>query len=229
MKAAIRWIREHGAEYGADPDFIVLSGGSAGGHLSALAALTPNDPEYQPGFEGVDTRVQACVPFYGVYDFTDRRRHWGKSLLLPMLERYILKLRRKDAGDAFDRASPMSRVNEGAPPFFVIHGSRDTLVPAEDARLFVELLRAVSKEPVAYAELPGAQHAFEVFPRSAPSTPSAGWSASSTGSTRATSRRRPSRARRNKARGVTLGAGDRPARPSWSFDPISSSPTSCAC
>ncbi len=164
VKAAIRWIREHGAEYGADPDFIVLSGGSAGGHLSALAALTPNDPEYQPGFEEVDTRVQACVPFYGVYDFTDRRSHWGKSLLLPMLERYILKLHRKDAGDAFDRASPMSRVNEGAPPFFVIHGSRDTLVPAEDARLFVELLRAVSKEPVAYAELPGAQHAFEVFP-----------------------------------------------------------------
>jgi acetyl esterase/lipase len=164
VKAAIRWIREHGAEYGADPDFIVISGGSAGGHLSALAALTPNDPEYQPGFEDVDTRVQGCVPFYGVYDFTDRRSHWGKSLLLPMLERYVFKALRKDAGDAFDRASPMSRVNEDAPPFFVIHGSRDTLVPAQDARIFVELLRAVSKEPVAYAELPGAQHAFEVFP-----------------------------------------------------------------
>ncbi|MFS8068272.1 MAG: alpha/beta hydrolase fold domain-containing protein [Byssovorax sp.] len=164
VKAAIRWIREHGAEYGADPDFIVISGGSAGGHLSALAALTPNDPEYQPGFEDADTRVQGCVPFYGVYDFTDRRSHWGKSLLLPMLERYVFKVLRKDAGDAFDRASPMSRVNADAPPFFVIHGSRDTLVPAQDARIFVELLRAVSKEPVAYAELPGAQHAFEVFP-----------------------------------------------------------------
>lgn len=164
VKAAIRWIREHGAEYGADPDFIVISGGSAGGHLSALAALTPNDPEYQPGFEDADTRVQGCVPFYGIYDLTDRRSHWGKSLLLPMLERYVFKVLRKDAGDAFDRASPMSRVNEDAPPFFVIHGSRDTLVPAQDARIFVELLRAVSKEPVAYAELPGAQHAFEVFP-----------------------------------------------------------------
>jgi acetyl esterase/lipase len=164
VKAAIRWIREHGAEHGADPDFIVLSGGSAGGHLSALAALTPNDPEYQPGFEGVDTHVQACVPFYGVYDFTDRRSHWGKSLLLPMLERFIMKLRRADHADAFERASPMSRVNADAPPFLVIHGSRDTLVPPQDARIFVELLRAVSKEPVAYAELPGAQHAFEVFP-----------------------------------------------------------------
>jgi acetyl esterase/lipase len=164
VKAAIRWIREHGAEYGADPDFLVISGGSAGGHLSALAALTPNDPEYQPGFEDVDTRVQACVPFYGVYDFTDRRRHWGKSLLLPMLERHIMKRRRAEDGDAFERASPMSRVCADAPPFLVVHGTRDTLVPVDDARIFVELLRAVSKEPVAFAELPGAQHAFELFP-----------------------------------------------------------------
>jgi acetyl esterase/lipase len=164
VKAAIRWIREHGAEYGGDPDFIVISGGSAGGHLSALAALTPNDPEYQPGFEDVDTTVQGCVPFYGVYDFTDRRHHWGKSLLRQMLERMIMKKRFADDADAFERASPMSRIREGAPPFLVIHGTRDTLVPVEDARLFVEMLRAVSKEPVAFAELPGAQHAFEVFP-----------------------------------------------------------------
>ena len=163
VKAAIRWIREHGAEYGADPDFLVISGGSAGGHLAALAALTPNDPEYQPGFEGVDTRVQACVPFYGVYDFTDRQSHWGTSLLLPMLERFILKRRLRDDRDAFERASPMSRVRADAPPFLVIHGARDTLVPVDDARAFVGLLRAASKEPVAYAELPGAQHAFEVF------------------------------------------------------------------
>ena len=163
VKAAIRWIREHGAEYGADPDFLVISGGSAGGHLAALAALTPNDPEYQPGFEDVDTRVQACVPFYGIYDFTDRKSHWGKSLLIPILERYILKRRISEDRAAFERASPMSRVRKDAPPFLVIHGSRDTLVPVDDARTFVELLRAVSSEPVAYAELPGAQHAFEVF------------------------------------------------------------------
>ena len=164
VKAAIRWIREHGAEYGADPDFIVISGGSAGGHLSALAALTPNDPEYQPGFEDVDTRVQGCVPFYGIYDFTDRRRHWKRSLLLPMLERVIMKRRRAEDLSAFDRASPMSRVRADAPPFLVIHGTRDTLVPIDDARSFVEMLRAVSNEPVAFAEVPGAQHAFEVFP-----------------------------------------------------------------
>ena len=51
VKRAIAWIREHGAEYGANPDFLVVTGGSAGGHLAALVALTANDPEYQPGFE----------------------------------------------------------------------------------------------------------------------------------------------------------------------------------
>ena len=72
VKRALAWVKEHIAEYGGDPGYVVISGGSAGGHLSSLAALTPNRPEYQPGFEAVDTTVQACVPFYGVYDFTNR-------------------------------------------------------------------------------------------------------------------------------------------------------------
>jgi acetyl esterase/lipase len=50
------------------------------------------------------------------------------------------------------------------PPFFVIHGHSDSLLPVEQARLFVERLRAVADNPVVYAELPGAQHAFDVFP-----------------------------------------------------------------
>src|ERR671918_2949766 len=70
-KLALRWIREHIAEYGGDPGFVVVTGGSAGGHLAAVLALTPNDPEYQPGFEGADTSVTACVPFYGVYDLVE--------------------------------------------------------------------------------------------------------------------------------------------------------------
>ena len=59
VKQAIAWIREHIAEYGGDPDYIAITGGSAGGHLTALTALTPNDPEWQPGFEDADTSVAA--------------------------------------------------------------------------------------------------------------------------------------------------------------------------
>lgn len=162
VKKAIAWVKAHIAEHGGDPGFIVLTGGSAGGHLSALAALTPNDPEYQPGFEDVDTSVAACVPFYGVYDFTNRTG-LGRRDMRAFLSRVVIKRRFKEAREIFDRASPMSRTGAHAVPFLVVHGTHDTLVPVAEARRFVELLRESSREPVAYAEIPGAQHAFEVF------------------------------------------------------------------
>jgi dipeptidyl aminopeptidase/acylaminoacyl peptidase len=68
------------------------------------------------------------------------------------------------ARDAFEKASPLSRIHVEAPPFFVVHGDRDTLVPVAEARGFVEALRATLPVPVVYAEIPGAQHAFEIFP-----------------------------------------------------------------
>ena len=61
------------------PAFIAVSGGSAGGHLGALLALTPGDPAFQPGFEEADTSVDACVPFYGVYDMTAGRGTAGTT------------------------------------------------------------------------------------------------------------------------------------------------------
>jgi acetyl esterase/lipase len=164
LKRALAWIREHADELGVDPDFVVVTGGSAGGHLASLVALTENDPEYQPGFEGADTSVQGCVAFYGVYDFTDRHRVWPHRGLERLLERAVMKAPLDGARGAWEKASPMSRVHRGAPPFFVIHGDRDTMVPVEEARLFVDALRRSTGSLVAYAEIPGAQHAFEVFP-----------------------------------------------------------------
>lgn len=165
VKRAIAWIRENIGEYGADPAFLAVTGGSAGGHLTALAALTPNDPEYQPGFEDVDTTVQAAVPFYGVYDFaavtgSRKARQMRDGFLGP---RVLFKDPRKEI-EHFERASPLLRVNADAPPMFVIHGTHDSLVEVAQAREFVARLREVSKREVAYAELPGTQHAFDVFP-----------------------------------------------------------------
>ena len=165
VKRAIAWVREHGASYGADPSFLALTGGSAGGHLAALAALTPNDPEYQPGFEDADTTVQAAAPHYGVYDFagaigTKRSEQMRDRFLGP---RVLFKDPRAELAE-FEKASPLTRVNADAPPFLVIHGSTDSLVEVDQARAFVDALRGVSRQPVAYAELPGTQHAFDVFP-----------------------------------------------------------------
>ena len=162
VKRAIAWVKANVATYGGDPGFVAITGGSAGGHLSSLAALTPNDPAFQPGFEDADTTVQACVPFYGVYDFTNRKG-LGRRDMRAFLERIVFKKRYADDHAPFDAASPMSRITKEAPPFFVIHGTNDTVVPVAEARLFVELLRATSRAPVAFAELPDAQHAFEVF------------------------------------------------------------------
>ena len=64
----------------------------------------------------------------------------------------------------FEEASPLLRVNADAPPMLVIHGARDSLVEVEQARHFVRALREVSPQPVAYAELPGTHHAFDIFP-----------------------------------------------------------------
>jgi acetyl esterase/lipase len=163
-KLALKWVREHVAEYGGDPDFVVVTGGSAGGHLSTLVALTANDPALQPGFEDVDTSVAGCVPFYGVYDFTNRFGIRGRGDgLAGVLERLVMPGPFATTREAWDRASPMSHVHAGAPPFLVVHGSHDNLAPIEEARRFVEMLRAASREPVAFAEIPGAHHAFEVF------------------------------------------------------------------
>ncbi|MDQ1466920.1 MAG: hypothetical protein QOH10_1335, partial [Actinomycetota bacterium] len=163
-KRALAWVKQHIAEYGGDPDRVVVTGGSAGGHLCAMVGLTANDERFQPGFEAVDTSVRAFVPLYAIYDFIDRAGIRGRrDPLRRALERHIVKRVRDENLATFDLASPMSHVREGVPPCLVVHGALDELAPVEEARHFVGLLRAVSTEPVAYAELPGAHHAFDVF------------------------------------------------------------------
>jgi len=164
LKKALAWIRAHIAEYGGNPDFVVVTGQSAGGHLSTLMALTANRPEYQPGFESVDTSLAGCVSFYGVYDFTDRHLFWPNTELAKILEERVLKASLEENRALYEEASPMSQITADAPPFFIIHGDKDTLVPVAEARRFAEDLRATSKQRVVYAEIAGAQHAFEIFP-----------------------------------------------------------------
>jgi len=116
---------------------LFVAGSSAGGHLAAMAALTPKRSGVPAGFERADTSVVAAICLYGYYG----------SL---------------DAAERFP-SSPLEYVRADAPPFFVAHGDRDTLVLVEDARLFVERLRRTSSNPVVYAELPGGQHIFDLF------------------------------------------------------------------
>jgi len=163
VKKTIAWIRQHAADYGGNPDFLAITGGSAGGHLSSLAALTPNITEWQPGFEEADTSVDAAVPFYGVYDFLDRDNIRGSMSMEDVLAKYVMKCTPAENLELWEQASPISHVHADAPPMFVMHGTHDSLVWVEEGRSFVTKLRAASDQVVAYAELPGAQHAWEVF------------------------------------------------------------------
>ena len=164
VKQAIAWIKDNIAAYGGDPDYVAITGGSAGGHLAALAALTADDKEWQPGFEDADTSVQAAVPHYGVYDFAGST---GLKNAVKMRDRFlaprILQTRWAKHPELFEAALPILRITPDAPDFFVLHGTYDSLVEVEQARLFVEKLRETSKRTVVYAELTGAQHAFDVF------------------------------------------------------------------
>lgn len=162
---AIAWVKEHIAEYGGDPSFVALSGGSAGGHLAALAALSAGDPTFQPGFEDKDTTVDACIPIYGVLEMTGDPATSGVHGpgLKILLERQVMKRSIADHREVFEAASPLHRVHAAAPPFLVLAGTNDTLVPIAVPRAFVPALRAISSQPVGYIELPLAQHAFDVM------------------------------------------------------------------
>lgn len=159
VKRALAWVKDHIADYGGDPRFVAITGGSAGGHLSALAALSAGDPAFQPGFEDADTSVQAAVPFYGIYDWTPL---YGRNGMEDFLLRFgIMKQRYAANPDLYEQASPLLRAGPQAPPFFILHGGQDVLAPVQQARLFASRLREAGG-PVVYAELPGAQHAFDI-------------------------------------------------------------------
>lgn len=165
VKQAIRWVKQHIAEHGGDPGFVVIGGGSAGAHLASLAALTPDAAEWQRDFPEVDLSVQGCVAFYGVYDFVDDEQIWRhRAFRGLLLERVVMKRRAGDAREEYVKASPIARIGgRTPPPFFVIHGGADSLAPVAGARRFTETLVAAGGQ-VAYVELPGANHAFELFP-----------------------------------------------------------------
>ncbi len=162
VKAAIAWARANVDRFGGDRDFVAIAGCSAGGHLAALAGLTVDDPEYQshlPG--GSDTSVDAVVGIYGRYDWEDRSTT-ERDRFVDFLERVVVNERQDRDPELFRSASPIARIHPEAPPFLVVHGSGDSVIPVQQARVFAEQLGVESNSSVTYLELPGAGHGFDL-------------------------------------------------------------------
>ncbi len=162
VKAAIAWARANVDKFGGDRNFVAVAGCSAGGHLAALAGLTPNDPELQGDLpDDADTSVDAVVGIYGRYDWEDRSTV-ERDRFVDFLERVVVGRKITRHPEIFRKASPIARVHRDAPPFLVIHGSGDTVIPVAQARSFVDRLETTSAGPVSYVEFPGAGHGFDM-------------------------------------------------------------------
>ncbi len=159
VKRAIGWLRTNAGELGADGRCLAITGGSAGGHLAALAALTDGEPGYQPGFEGADTSVQAGIAFYGVHSLL---RSDGRTPLWPWLTRVVMKVVPHADPEAWLAASPQHIAHGGAPPLLLLHGTHDSAVREHVSARFSAALAAVGA-PVTYVPVLGATHGFDYF------------------------------------------------------------------
>jgi acetyl esterase/lipase len=163
---ALGWVKKNVASYGGDPERVVISGGSAGGQLAALAALSANDPTWRPGdmADVTDWSVRGAMAFYGVLEMIGDESHWrglGRGLRI-LLERRIVQVPYDGNEPLYRAMSPYDRIGVDAPPFFVVQGRNDTLVDVQVARDFVAKFRAIASAPMYYVELPFTQHAFDI-------------------------------------------------------------------
>lgn len=132
VEAAVRWVKQHAAEFNVDPERLALLGESAGGQLVAMAVVRARD----------DTRVAAAIPFYAPVDLeADTERRGGLSLSLRDLfghsyqvDGAVTRLLRE--------ASPINHIHSGLPPFLLVHGTADMSVPYNQSVEFRAKLKA---------------------------------------------------------------------------------------
>lgn len=162
-KRALQWIRSEGHKYGMNADFVAVTGGSAGGHLTAMLALTQNWPQLQREIPDADTRVQAAVPLYGVYDFLCDNDLEYREMFTKMVKNRVIHGSPETVPELWELASPIRHVSGKAPPMMVIHGDYDSLATISGARRFRDRLRETSVNPAVYVELDGAEHSFDTI------------------------------------------------------------------
>ena len=166
-KAAIRWLRAHAKDYGYDPKRVAVWGASAGGHLTALLAVTGQMRDFDVG-ENLDqsSAVQCAVDLFGPADFPA----YDPSLPEPMVQRenpdsVIAQLLGGPVSQKMElakRASPITWVTKNAAPMLIMQGSDDPLVPMDQSRRLADKLKAAGAE-VKLDIIEGAGHGTKEF------------------------------------------------------------------
>lgn len=165
VKAAVRYLRLHAAEYGIDPEKIAVMGDSAGGHLSALAGTSGDRETFgTPDYPEVSCEVQAVVDLYGPSDFLQMpgADEPEKGFLWQMPESLLLGGHVAGMRELAQKASPITYINENTPPFLLLHGTDDSVVSVKQSEILYEALVNGGVEADLY-ELEGANHATPHF------------------------------------------------------------------
>jgi acetyl esterase/lipase len=155
-KAALRFLRDNAAQYRVDPTRIGVWGGSAGGHLTALASLTCGDTTLDPAAAG-EPCVSAAVTWYGVFDFAAQAA--GQPGGTDQAAERLLGCQGRCPAGRYAFASPVTYIDAHDPAFLLIHGEADKVVPVAQSRLAEERLRAAGV-PVEAIYIPDVDHSF---------------------------------------------------------------------
>jgi acetyl esterase/lipase/lysophospholipase L1-like esterase len=163
-KAAIRWLRANAKTYQLDPEHIGVWGASAGGHLVALLGTTGSVKELEGkgGNAEQSSLVQAVVDFFGPTDFLQMDAHAVPGARLKhdpptSPESRLIGGAIQENVEKVGRANPIKYVTKDAPPFLIVHGEQDPLVPCHQSELLYEALKKV-RGNVAFYKIAGAGH-----------------------------------------------------------------------
>jgi acetyl esterase/lipase len=164
-KAAIRWLRANAKTYNLDPERIGVWGVSAGGHLSAILGTSPHVKQFEVG-ENLDqsSAVQAVCDIFGPTDFTiifEKPTEELAKLLegqdLDALSRLALGGTVSEKRELLTLMSPIAHITKDCPPFLIIHGTEDKLVPFSQSERFYDALKKAEID-VAFEIVEGGGH-----------------------------------------------------------------------
>ena len=159
VNCAIRYLRTNATDLGLDPDRIGVSGNSAGGHLSLMAAATNYDQifEGEGGSNEVSSEIKAVC---AIYPPTTIRQ---LEMLNPLENAFLMLMGKEAKKEDFDKASPLNYVTEDYPPCMLIHGSTDSVVRLKDSTKFYEKLIEFNR-PASLHIFSEEEHAFDGEP-----------------------------------------------------------------